>query len=184
LKLLKLHSYERARGAAFRDDVYHANACVLLHEEPCYRVEYSPTGELSLQLMEGGPDKSEVSLGAMDTTFAEYLSIFLQTQTGASDKSGVFLSRNLQGAAHAEQEAALADVCVYNGLECKISCNTSKVSYVLDTEDLFHRRRRGLKAKATRAAHEGGPTPKEQAAAARFHEFVEKHAGQAEVMVQ
>eukprot|EP00270_Netrium_digitus_P017090 TRINITY_DN6218_c0_g1_i1.p1 TRINITY_DN6218_c0_g1~~TRINITY_DN6218_c0_g1_i1.p1 ORF type:complete len:126 (-),score=31.88 TRINITY_DN6218_c0_g1_i1:189-521(-) len=28
-----------------------------------------------------------------------------------------------------------------NGLECKLSCGTSKVSYVLDTEDWFHRQR-------------------------------------------
>jgi paired amphipathic helix protein Sin3a len=77
------------------------------------------------------------------------------------------------------------DACVYNGLECKISCNTSKVSYVLDTEDLFHRRRRGIKAKATRAAHAGGPTPKEKIAAQRFNAFVEKHAGEVAVaMVQ
>lgn len=35
--------------------------------------------------------------------------------------------------------AALAASHVRNGLECKISCATSKVSYVLDTEDAFWR---------------------------------------------
>ena len=29
---------------------------------------------------------------------------------------------------------------VFNSLECKISCSNSKVSYVLDTEDVFHRK--------------------------------------------
>lgn len=30
---------------------------------------------------------------------------------------------------------------IINGLECKIACNSSKISYVLDTEDLFFRPR-------------------------------------------
>ena len=96
--------------------------------------------------MEGGLDKSELSVGAMDSTFAEYLSIFLQTKSSREDKRGVFLTRNLRNGGEKEEDA-LVEVCIYNGLECKISCNTSKVSYVLDTEDLFHRRRRGAKAR-------------------------------------
>eukprot|EP00959_Pyramimonas_sp_CCMP1952_P345834 7242835-Pyramimonas_sp.AAC.1 len=100
--------------------------------------------------MDGGPDKSELSVGAMDAgSFAEYLSVFLQTKSSREEKRGVFLTRNLRGGGGEEEEDALLEVCVYNGLECKISCNTSKVSYVLDTEDLFHRRKRGAKAKAT-----------------------------------
>ena len=87
---------ERLRGDT-KSSLGAVQATVLLHDEPCYRVEYDAAGLLSLQLMEGGPDKSELSLGAMDTAFADYLSVFLQSQTGAAaDKSGVFLSRNLQ----------------------------------------------------------------------------------------
>jgi len=174
MKLRALYAYEKSRGTAFRDDVYHANACVLLHEETCYRIEYGE-GQMSLQLMEGGLDKSELSVGAMDSTFAEYLYLFLQSQASRDDKRGVFLTRNLRNGGEKEEES-LVEVCVYNGLECKISCNTSKVSYVLDTEDLFHRRRRGAKAKAVRLVNEGKPTPKELMAVERFHSMLEKHA--------
>ncbi|KAL5826589.1 hypothetical protein ACOSQ4_018386 [Xanthoceras sorbifolium] len=37
---------------------------------------------------------------------------------------------------------AMEGLQVINGLECKITCNSSKVSYVLDTEDLLFRAKR------------------------------------------
>jgi hypothetical protein len=40
-------------------------------------------------------------------------------------------------------EPALEGCSVMNGLEIKVACATSKVSYVLGTEDVFVRRRRG-----------------------------------------
>ena len=36
-------------------------------------------------------------------------------------------------------QSAMTNVSIQNALECKISCSTSKVSYVLDTEDVFFR---------------------------------------------
>ncbi|KAK3272628.1 hypothetical protein CYMTET_19089 [Cymbomonas tetramitiformis] len=164
MKLLLLYEYEKSRGSAFRDDVYYSNACVLLNEEICYRVESDADMNLSLQLMESSPDKSELSVGAMDSTFAEYLSAFLQSKSSREDKPGVFLKRSLQQPANKDEP--LQDVHIYNGLECKISCNTSKVSYVLDTEDLFHKTRRGRRVK-------GEVSKKVVAKVERFHQWLE-----------
>ncbi|WZZ30241.1 hypothetical protein YC2023_013642 [Brassica napus] len=40
---------------------------------------------------------------------------------------------------------AMEGVEVVNGLECKMSCSSYKVSYVLDTEDFFHRKKKKKK---------------------------------------
>jgi hypothetical protein len=78
-----------------------------------------------------------------------------------------FLRRSLQSAAAASgggaddgaMVAVLDHMVVANGLECKISCTTCKVSYVLDTEDVM-----------VRCAHRGRATsaPTASARAARF----------------
>jgi len=67
-------------------------------------------------------------------------------------------------------------VQVANGLECKISCKTSKVSYVLDTEDFLFR------LKKRRRLSPGGIVPdklhiskKDAAKVQRFHSFLAKH---------
>ncbi len=36
-KLVSLFVYESSRSTPFDDRVYHANACILLHDDPCYR---------------------------------------------------------------------------------------------------------------------------------------------------
>ena len=53
---------------------------------------------------------------------------------------GVFLKRSAR-----RPEADAGRVTVRNGLECKLNCANSKVSYVLDTEDVFVRRRGAAK---------------------------------------
>jgi hypothetical protein len=53
MKLRALYAYEKSRGTAFRDDVYHANACVLLHEETCYRIEVCTYALVSLYTLTG-----------------------------------------------------------------------------------------------------------------------------------
>mmetsp|Transcript_24143 Transcript_24143/g.29248 ORF Transcript_24143/g.29248 Transcript_24143/m.29248 type:complete len:1244 (-) Transcript_24143:506-4237(-) len=151
MKLLMLHNYEMGRKDSFRDDTYYANASVLLHEEPCYRIHLDPKSEMNLQLMDGnGPDRDRDRLGlVMDNSFSAYLQDFLRGGDTKSRK-GLFLQRNIQH--HGDSKAAMSKVEMYNGLECKISSNNCKVSYVLETEDLFFRYQRGDKEKRAKAA--------------------------------
>jgi hypothetical protein len=37
MRLVDLHKYESARRLPISDEVYRANANILLHDEPCYR---------------------------------------------------------------------------------------------------------------------------------------------------
>ena len=49
------------------------------------------------------------------------------------------LLRHRRNGFAAQLQSAMTNVSIQNALECKISCSTSKVSYVLDTEDVFFR---------------------------------------------
>ena len=168
-RLLQLHDYEGARlRAPSHDAQYAANAGVLLHDEPCFRVASADAGAtLTVQLLDSAPagDKAGDGGGGMlEARFADYLRGFLQTAApkgahkrppppppgGSSDEEEpqqrqVFLARSV---------APPGAVSCVNGLECKVSCATSKVSYVLDTEDVLRVRRPGAQrsADAARAA--------------------------------
>jgi len=145
VKLLSLYAYERA--AEHADDIYHANVCVLLHDESIYRiVSMSKPAELLIQLMDRGAEKLEVPANSLEWSFQNYLDDFLLSVPPVKSKHAVFLIRNKKKFAHQEDSDEAADwtvmenASVVNGLEYKISCKTYKVSYVLDTEDLFVRR--------------------------------------------
>ncbi|GMY26135.1 paired amphipathic helix protein Sin3-like 4 isoform X1 [Fagus crenata] len=145
-KLLQLYAYEKSRKPGrFVDIVYHENARVLLHDENIYRIECSSTPtRLSLQLMDYGHDKPEVTAVSMDPNFSAYLhSDFLSVVPEKKEKSGIFLKRNIHKDANGDELSATCQAMeglqVVNGLECKIACNSSKVSYVLDTEDYLFR---------------------------------------------
>ncbi|KAJ4836782.1 hypothetical protein Tsubulata_013609 [Turnera subulata] len=148
-KLLQLHAYEKARKPGrFVDIVYHENARVLLHDESIYRIECSSTPtRLSIQLMDFGHDKPEVTAVSIDPNFAAYLhNDFLSVVPDKKEKSGIFLKRNKQKYAVADESQAMEGFQVFNGLECKIACVSSKVSYVLDTEDFLFRTRRRIRS--------------------------------------
>ncbi|XWS68918.1 hypothetical protein CRYUN_Cryun04dG0134600 [Craigia yunnanensis] len=148
-KLLQLYAYEKSRKSGrFIDVVYHENARVLLHDENIYRIECSsaPT-HLSIQLMDYGHDKPEVTAVSMDPNFAAYLhNDFLSVVPEEKEKPGIFLKRNIRHCVGGDELSsscrATEGLNVVNGLECKIACNSSKVSYVLDTEDFLFRVRR------------------------------------------
>ena len=91
----------------------------------------------------------------MEAQFHEYLEGFLNTAADdedenaapwqdLSDRPEVYLPRSKVVAGfvdeNGEDAGRMGSVSVHNSLECKISCSNSKVSYVLDTEDVFHRR--------------------------------------------
>jgi paired amphipathic helix protein Sin3a len=142
LKLLALNAYEKAGDAV--DLVYHANSCVLLHDENIYRFEHkSNPSELLIQLMEGGSVKQEVGGHALESSFQSYLDDFLLSMSPRKNNR-VFMmrckKRNYAGGDEDEAlQSAMENAVVENGLENKISCHTFKVSYVLDTADLFLR---------------------------------------------
>nr|CAD1838271.1 unnamed protein product [Ananas comosus var. bracteatus] len=148
-KLLQLYSYEKSRRPGrFFDVVYHENARVLLHDENVYRFECSsnPT-RLSIQLMEYGLEKPEVTAVSIDPNFSSYLyNDFLSSVSDRKEKSTVFLVRNKRRYGSINDYSttfkAMDGIQIINGLECKISCNSSKVSYVLDTEDFLFRVRK------------------------------------------
>ncbi|ESW29526.1 hypothetical protein PHAVU_002G077800 [Phaseolus vulgaris] len=146
-KLLQLYAYEKSRKPEkFVDIVYHENARVLLHDENIYRVEFSPgPTKLSVQLMDSGHDKPEVTAVSMDPNFSTYLlNDFLSVVPDKKEKSGIFLKRNKRRYAGSDEfsSQAMEGLQIINGLECKIACSSSKVSYVLDTEDFLYRVRR------------------------------------------
>ncbi|XP_074295941.1 paired amphipathic helix protein Sin3-like 4 isoform X3 [Silene latifolia] len=162
-KLLQLYAYERLRKPErFLDIVYHDNARVIVHDENMYRVECSssPT-RLSIQLMEKCQDKPESTAVAMDPNFSAYLhEDFLSAVPDNKEKPGIFLrSRNKRKYGSGEEisgaSEAMQGLQIVNGLECKIACTSSKVSYVLDTEDfLCRRRRKSRRLHVTGACHD------------------------------
>ena len=160
-KLLRLHEYELSRFAAFNEETYHANACVLLLDDACYRFASLEGGQrLTLRLMDSCLDKVDLPTGSMASQFHDHLESFLQmpsndngdadsitrTWPESSSRPAVFLRRALKTFALNHSSKLSSDarqgnhVNVFNSLECKISCSNSKVSYVLDTEDVFHRK--------------------------------------------
>ncbi|KAL3526467.1 hypothetical protein ACH5RR_011123 [Cinchona calisaya] len=145
-KLLQLYEYEKSRKPEkFVDSVYYENSHVLLYEENIYRFECtsSPT-RLSIQLMDDGNEKSEVVAVSIDPNFAAYLyNDYLSVGHGKKESSAVMLKRNKRKYADIDEDSAfckaMENVQVLNGLECKMYSNSSKISYVLDTEDFFSR---------------------------------------------
>ncbi|KAL4362985.1 hypothetical protein GQ457_04G006650 [Hibiscus cannabinus] len=144
-KLLQLYAYEKSRKSRRFDVVYHENARVLLHDENIYRIECSSRPAcLSIQLMDYGHDKPEVTAVSMDPNFAAYLhNDFLSIVPEEKEKTGIFLKRNIRKCAGGDDLSSTCQATeglkIVNGLECKIACNSSKVSYVLDTEDFMFR---------------------------------------------
>lgn len=160
-KLLQLYAYEISRNSStFSDVVYHENVRAILHDETIYRIACSskPT-RLSIQLMDYVYDKPEVSAVSMDPKFAAYLSNELLSVIPQKENPGVFLTRNKRKYGVRDEtftSEAMEGLKTFNGLECKIACSSSKVSYVLDTEDFLIRsrkRRRILKEKFLSNGH-------------------------------
>ncbi|XP_051141397.1 paired amphipathic helix protein Sin3-like 2 isoform X2 [Andrographis paniculata] len=172
-KLIQLYEYEQSRKPEkYVDSVYYENVHVLLHDESIYRIECTsnPTN-LSIQLMDDGKEKSEVVAVSVDPNFASYLhSEYLSVSHVRKESSPVVLKRNLDKYKNFDECTALAvameNVIAVNGLECKMAAATSKISYVLDTEDYFYR-----------LGHEKKQPPEEslrrnQVKVQNFHQFV------------
>ncbi|GER29438.1 ABC transporter B family member [Striga asiatica] len=168
-KLLQLFEYEKSRKLEnFVDSVYYENVHVLLHDENIYRFECicNPT-RLFIQLMDGGDEKSEGVAVSVDPKFATYLHKEYLSVNNGKESSSVMLKRNIRKYSNIEESTALyramENVLITNGLECKMTASTSKISYVLDTEDSFVRSgRRKVRS-----------LPDNQTRIQRFHKFLE-----------
>ncbi|CAA2958732.1 paired amphipathic helix Sin3-like 2 isoform X1 [Olea europaea subsp. europaea] len=172
-KLLQLYEYEKSRKPeSYVDLVYYENVHVLLNDENIYRIECTsfPTC-LSIQLMDDGNEKSEVVAVSMDPNFANYLhNDYLPVVPGRKESSPVMLKRNMHKYANLNESSALCmaakNVLSINGLECKMASNSSKISYVLDTEDFFIRLGRRRNQLGDRSSCNN------QARVLRFHQFL------------
>nr|GMD56502.1 paired amphipathic helix protein Sin3-like 2 isoform X1 [Ipomoea batatas] len=172
-KLLQLYEYERSRKPDNSVDlVYYENSHVLLHEENIYRIESTscPSG-LSIQLMDDGNEKSEVVAVSVDPNFAGYLySDYLSVEHGKKESSSIMLKRSKRKFANLDELSAVClameNVVILNGLECKMASNSSKISYVLDTEDVFIRCGRKRKVSAERLSSH------DRARVERFHRLL------------
>eukprot|EP00899_Mesostigma_viride_P008288 jgi/Mesvir1/17460/Mv08734-RA.1 len=187
LKLIGMQNYESSRGRPVAESVYFANCCMLLADEPCYRLEVAkdPHRRLAITCLDRGPDKSELLCGAMEGSFADYLGSFLHCKPSMDDdgRGSVYLGRNMARKPDSEEAyvRALEDMSIINGLECKISCSTSKVSYVLDTEDVLLRHRR-KRATSGRKQHRRGAKPaKVDITVKKFTEWVERRVREVEL---
>ncbi|CAI9092801.1 OLC1v1028134C1 [Oldenlandia corymbosa var. corymbosa] len=147
-KLLLLQGYERLRKKGkFIDHYYNENIRVFLPDENIYRIEtLSAPTRLSIQLMDYWFDKPDSNVVPMDTKFSAYLTEYLSEVPERIVKPGLFLRRNKRKYTNLDEADAFMDamegVDMINALECRIDASTSKVYYVLDTEDFFHRKKK------------------------------------------
>ncbi|XP_024185746.1 paired amphipathic helix protein Sin3-like 2 isoform X2 [Rosa chinensis] len=172
-KLLQLYEYEKSRKKGkLIDSVYFENTRVLVHEENIYRLEFfSAPSRLSIQLMDSVSEKPEASAVSMEPNFSSYLhNDFLSLYPGKKEPHGITLQRNKRKYAGQDESSAFSNamegVQLVNGLECKIACNSSKISYVLDTEDYFFRMRRKRRKSESRSPY------CDQTRVQRFHKFL------------
>jgi len=166
-KLWEMYRYEQSRGKPLAATVYHVN-CLTVLDDTCYRMEFTD-GDASMRVQMNDAEKADGFIapeGALTDYIQGYLDSPPALPPAPSDQeppSAIYLKRTLPGARTPPgtfNDERLADavtkVLVTNGLECKISCASCKVSYVLDTEDVMVRRvRRSPALEAVRAARAG-----------------------------
>ncbi|CAJ2665561.1 unnamed protein product [Trifolium pratense] len=168
-KLLQLYEYEKSRKPGkLNDSVYHSNAHVVLNEENVYRFQSSSSpSRLSIQLMDNMNEKPEFSAVSVDPNFSFYLhNDFLSVLPAKKEPHGILLERNKPKYGDLDELSAICavmeDVKIINGLECKISCNSSKISYVLDTQDFFFRPRRKRRISSSSSSTSSSRSRKER----------------------
>lgn len=168
-KLVGLYKYESARGDhGFSTRAYCANACVLAGDDALFKLELSAKaeekgmGNLSIRTLDESA-RTEAPACALEPEFEGYLNTMVGSEADGSGSQGVFLKRSAR-----RPEADAGRVTVRNGLECKLNCANSKVSYVLDTEDVFVRRRGAAK-----------PVLSTDHGVAKFHAWMDAQTGMA-----
>ena len=146
---------------------------MLLNEETSrFRIGVMGQGKVSAQILDAAVNKCDIPAVAMDKAFSDYLKNYVEFDSSISayEHGKIFLTRTLQGIKDMNEtdehlSGALKKFYIFNGLECKVACNTSKVSYVLDTEDILLRKG---------GFHGKGTTPEQSAKRKeRFEKWIE-----------
>ena len=176
-------------GGALDDAQYAADVGVLLGDEAAFRIATPDAGTtLHVQLMDSAPDAKpgDGGGGPLEPRFGDYLrSFMLSGAPPAGDKAGALApppaandddEEDEDGRDEAAQRRRIflartlrppvgGTVRCVNGLECKVSCAHSKVSYVLDTEDVL--------VATHKAAARGGSAAYDAAAKQKFASWLE-----------
>ena len=142
-KLLQLHRYEHSRGVGNgRSELqYWADSAALLQDDSCFRfVVNAGERRLNVHLLDGYNERLEVPAGSLDKGFSDYLQAFMQGKYRGTRKAGEGLLKDFIGRVKRKHGDRGTEGCILrNDLELKVSCASSKVSYVLETEDVFFR---------------------------------------------
>ncbi|XP_076902089.1 paired amphipathic helix protein Sin3-like 4 isoform X2 [Bidens hawaiensis] len=144
-KLLELYAYESLRKNGFVDELYNANASVIVNDSKIFRFDCSSIPEmhrqtrLTIQIINFGYEKSEPPASLMDPSFSAYLNIQLLSVNPRKKKHRIFLKRNTRKYACDDVDSAMAKAMekfhIVNGLEFKITPFTHKVYYFMGTSD-------------------------------------------------
>ncbi|KAL8228939.1 hypothetical protein R6Q57_013839 [Mikania cordata] len=153
-KLLDLYAYESLRKERYIDELYNANASVIVNDFKIFRFDCSSIPEthrqtrLTIQIINFGYDKSEPPASLMDPNFSTYLNTQLLSANPRKKRHRIFLKRNKRKYAFEDVDLAMAKAMegfhIVNGLEFKIAPFTHKVYYVMGTSDSVvqkHRKR-------------------------------------------
>ncbi|KAK1423048.1 hypothetical protein QVD17_18342 [Tagetes erecta] len=142
-KLLDLYAYESLRKERFIDELYNANASVIVNDSKIFRFDCSSIPEayrqtrLTIQIINFGYDKSEPPASLTDPSFATYLTQFLSVNP-RKKRHRIFLKRNKKRYACEDVDLAMAKAMerfhIVNALEFKISAFKHKVYYVMVPE--------------------------------------------------
>ncbi|KAI3824945.1 hypothetical protein L1987_06418 [Smallanthus sonchifolius] len=163
-KLLDLYAYESLRKERFIDELYNANASVIVNDSKIFRFDCSSIPEtyrqtrLTIQIVNFGYDKYEPPASLMDPSFAAYLNIQLLSVNPRKKRHKIFLKRNKRKYACEDVDSAMAKAMegfhIVNGLEFKIAAFTHKVYYVMGTSDsMVPKRRRRINNRSQSLEH-------------------------------
>ncbi|KAJ0652273.1 putative transcription regulator Others family [Helianthus annuus] len=151
-KLLDLYAYESLRKEGFVDELYNANASVIVNDSKIFRFDCSSIPEthrqtrLTIQIINFAYEKSEPPAASLDPTFATYLNSQLLSVNPKKKRHRIFLKRNKRKYACEDVDLAMAKAMekfhIVNGLEFKIAAFTHKVYYVMGTSDSMVQMRR------------------------------------------
>lgn len=151
-KLLALYSYECARSKA-NESVYHSNCVEILEDHRCFRFEFSRPnfGDFTIQLLDPihNPPKFVEFNVDKHAKWSQYVENYVNANEEMNldvKKHHVYLIRNRKKVK--DGEAALEDLDVNNGLECRICLSSYRLFYVEDTEDSMYRKGSLAKAKS------------------------------------